>query len=119
MLDDDGPQHKGKIKDTQKSGSLYGFVPPSKAVNKGPGVWNRYEITCKGNLVSVVFNGEKVVEGDMSKFPELDKRPRKGFIGSSTTGPSGGYGGLCPYMRRPRSARRGRAWVHTAANAAT
>ena len=81
VLDDDGPQHKGKIKDTQKSGSLYGFVPPSKAVNKGPGVWNRYEITCKGDLVTVVFNGEKVVEGDMSKFPELDKRPRKGFIG--------------------------------------
>jgi hypothetical protein len=81
ILDDDGPQHKGKIKDTQKSASLYGFVPASKAVSKGPKEWNRYEITCKGNLVTVVFNGDKVVEGDMSKFPELDKRPRKGFIG--------------------------------------
>jgi hypothetical protein len=48
---------------------------------RGAGEWNRYEITCKGNLVTVVFNGEKVAEGDMSKFPELDKRPRRGFIG--------------------------------------
>jgi hypothetical protein len=81
VLDDDGPEYKGKLKNWQYSASLYGFVPPSKSVYKGAGEWNRYEITCKGDLVTVVFNGEKVVEGDMSKFPELDKRPRRGFIG--------------------------------------
>jgi Domain of Unknown Function (DUF1080) len=81
VLDDTGPEYKGKLKDWQYSGSIYGFVPPSKSMYKGAGAWNRYEITCMGNLVTVVFNGEKVVEGDMSKFPELDKRPRRGFIG--------------------------------------
>jgi Domain of Unknown Function (DUF1080) len=81
VLDDDGPEYKGKLKNWQYSASLYGFVSPSKSVYKGAGQWNRYEITCKGDLVTVVFNGEKVVEGDMSKFPELDKRPRRGFIG--------------------------------------
>jgi hypothetical protein len=81
VLDDTGPAYKGKLKDWQYSGSLYGFVPPSKSVYKGAGEWNRYEITCKGDSVTVVFNGEKVVEADMSKFPELAKRPRRGFIG--------------------------------------
>ncbi len=86
VLDDTGPAYKGKLKDWQYSGSLYGFVPPSKSVYKGAGEWNRYEITCKGDLVTVVFNGEKVVEADMSKFPELDKRPRRGFIGLQNHG---------------------------------
>jgi hypothetical protein len=81
VLDDNGPAYKGKLKDWQYSGSLYGFVPPSKSVYKGAGVWNSYEITCKGNLVTVVFNEEKIVEADMSKFPDLDKRPRRGFLG--------------------------------------
>src|SRR5262249_34484099 len=80
VLDDTGPAYKGKLKDWQYSGSLYGFVPPGKSVYKS-GEWNRFEITCKGDLVSVVFNGEKIVDADMSKFPELDRRPRRGFIG--------------------------------------
>jgi hypothetical protein len=81
ILDDTGPAYKGKLKDWQYSGSLYGFVPPSKHVYKGPGEWNRYDITCQGDNVTVVYNGDKVVEADMSKFPGLDKRPRRGFIG--------------------------------------
>jgi hypothetical protein len=81
VLDDTGPAYKGKLKDWQFSGSLYGFVPPRKSVYKGPNEWNRYEITCKGDQVIVVFNGERVVEADMSRFPELAKRPRRGFIG--------------------------------------
>jgi hypothetical protein len=85
VLDDTGPAYKGKLKDWQYSGSLYGFVPPSKSVYKS-GEWNRFEITCNGDQVTVVFNGEKVVEADMSKFPELDKRPRRGFIGLQNHG---------------------------------
>jgi hypothetical protein len=81
VLDDTGPAYKGKLKDWQYSGSLYGFVPASKSVYKGAGQWNRYEITCKGDRVTVVFNGETVVDADVSKFPELAKRPRRGFIG--------------------------------------
>ncbi len=81
ILDDTGKEYKGKLKDWQYSGSLYGFVPPSKSAYQGPDVWNRYEITCKGDRVTVVFNGETVVDADVRKFPELDRRPRRGFIG--------------------------------------
>ena len=85
ILDDDGPAYAGKLKDYQYSGSLYHFMPRSKAMYKA-GEWNTFEITCKGNQVIVVYNGAKVVDADMSKFPELDKRPRRGFIGLQNHG---------------------------------
>jgi hypothetical protein len=80
VLDDTAPEYKGKLKGYQYSGSLYNFVPASKAMYR-PGAWNRFEITCKGDRVVVVYNGEKVVDADMSKHPDLAKRPRRGFIG--------------------------------------
>ena len=48
---------------------------------KGAGTWNAYEITCKGDSIVVVFNGEKVIDADASKDPVLAKRPKKGYIG--------------------------------------
>lgn len=86
VLDDTGPAYKGKLKPWQYSGSIYGVVPASKAVYRGPGKWNQFEITCKGDRVAVVFNGVKVSEADMSKEPALAKRPRKGFIGLQNHG---------------------------------
>src|SRR5262249_19788428 len=80
VLDDNAPEYKGKLKDYQYSGSLYHFVPASKSMYR-PGEWNRYEITGKGDQVIVVYNGEKVGDADRSKFPDLARRPRGGFIG--------------------------------------
>jgi len=34
-------------------------APPSKSMAKPVGEWNRFTITCKGPLISVVFNGEE------------------------------------------------------------
>jgi hypothetical protein len=86
VLDDDGPQYKGKLQKWQFSGSIYAVAAPSKAVYKGAGKWNSYEITCKGDSVVVVFNGEKVAEADMSKEAKLAKRPRSGYIGFQNHG---------------------------------
>jgi hypothetical protein len=84
ILDDGDPAY-AKIKPYQYSGSLYGFVPRAKAVYR-PNEWNRYEITCHGDRVVVVFNEEKVVDADLTKFPELLKRPKRGFIGLQNHG---------------------------------
>jgi hypothetical protein len=81
VLDDDGPEYKGKLKPYQYSGSIYEFVPAKKRVYKGTGEWNRFEITCKGDLIRVVYNGELVAEADAAKDAKLAKRPKKGFIG--------------------------------------
>jgi hypothetical protein len=80
ILDDNHPKYKG-LKPYQFCGGLYHFQGPSKKMFKGAGEWNAYEITCKGDMIQVVFNGEKVIDADAAKDPVLDKRPRKGFIG--------------------------------------
>jgi hypothetical protein len=86
ILDDNAPQYKGKLKPYQYCGGLYHFQGPSKAMFKGAGEWNAYEIACKGEKISVVFNGEKVIDADATKDPVLDKRPRRGFIGLQNHG---------------------------------
>ena len=80
ILDDNAPNYKG-LKPYQYCGGLYHFQGPSKKMFKGAGEWNSYEITCKGESIAVVFNGEKVIDADASKDADLAKRPRRGFIG--------------------------------------
>lgn len=86
VLDDKGPQYAGKLKSWQYSGSLYGAVAADQSAFAGAGKWNAYEITCRGDLITVVLNGKKVAEGDMSKIEELKARPRKGIIGLQNHG---------------------------------
>jgi hypothetical protein len=81
ILDDNSEKYKGKLKPYQFSGSIYTFVPCAKPVFKGAGEWNTFEITAKGDLITVVYNGEKVAEADASKDEVLGKRAKKGMIG--------------------------------------
>ena len=86
ILDDNGTQYKGKLKPYQYSGGLYHFVPVSKPVFKGAGVWNSYELTVKGDKISLIYNDEKVIEADISTNEDMKKRPKKGFIGLQNHG---------------------------------
>lgn len=42
-------------------GAVYGFLPPVGQASKGPGVWQSYDITLVGRLVTVVLNGQTVI----------------------------------------------------------
>jgi hypothetical protein len=42
-------------------GAIYGFLPPSKVVTRGPGEWNMFDITLVGRMVTVEVNGETVI----------------------------------------------------------
>src|SRR5471030_176929 len=61
ILDDNAPQYKN-LKPYQYCGGLYHFQGPSKKMFKGAKEWNAYEITCKGDAIALVFNGEKVID---------------------------------------------------------
>ena len=80
ILDDNDPKYKD-LKAYQYCGGLYHFQGPSKKMFKGAGEWNSYQISCKGESIAVVFNGEKVIDADVSKNDISAKRPRRGFIG--------------------------------------
>lgn len=86
ILDDNGSNYKGKLKPYQYSGGLYHFQPVTKSVFKGAGEWNSYELTVKGDKISLVYNGERVLDADISTNAEMQKRPKKGFIGLQNHG---------------------------------
>jgi 3-keto-disaccharide hydrolase len=86
VLDDDGPIYKGKLQPWQFSGSLYGVVAPSKSVYKGAGQWNEFEITCRGDQISVAMNGTKIVEADAGKEEKLKSRAKVGYLGLQNHG---------------------------------
>lgn len=56
-------------------GALYDAMPPSKSAAKPVGEWNRYTITCKGSKVTVVLNGETIIDADLDNWPEVKKNP--------------------------------------------
>jgi len=79
------------------TGAIYDLSKPTKNTMKPAGEWNHIEITCKGPVITVVLNGEKVNECDLSKFTEPNKRPDGSahkFDHRFSTHPKKGYIGL-------------------------
>ncbi len=84
------------------SGSLYRAVAQRVQVFK-PEAWNHYRITCKGGQITVILNGETVIDlnldaqtlrpkrHDNSEAPPLKERPRKGHIGFQELSRGGGH----------------------------
>ncbi|MEW4567334.1 DUF1080 domain-containing protein [Tautonia sp. JC769] len=66
----------------QYHGSIYGVVPAKRGFLRPVGEWNEQEISCVGNTVRVVLNGETIVDADIaeaSKDGTLDKRDHPGL----------------------------------------
>ena len=72
LLDDAHPKYK-TLKPWQYTGSIYGVVPPKKSAIKAAGQWNQVEIRAKGPSVTVIINGETVVEADLTKHRDAEK----------------------------------------------
>jgi len=60
-------------------GGVIRTAGPSKNMAKPAGEWNRYTITVDGNSLKIVFNGEQIIDIDLSKSAMKD-RPAKGYI---------------------------------------
>jgi hypothetical protein len=78
ILDDSS--YKGRLKEWQHTGSIYGVVPPKKVATKPVGEWNRYRIVCKGRQVTVELNGEKVVDANLDDYKEKHARAHPGIL---------------------------------------
>ncbi len=66
----DRPRKPGK----HSVGALYDLVAPSKTTAKAD-AWNSAVITCKGRMITVVMNGEKITSMDLDKWTEARKNP--------------------------------------------
>ena len=54
-------------------GAIYDCQGPSKNMVRKTGEWNHYTITCKGNKIYVVLNGEQIIEMDLDLWTEAHK----------------------------------------------
>jgi len=75
ILDTHGKENVGH----HDCGGLIKTQGPSKNMVKPAGEWNRYTITLKGNQLTVVLNGEQILDLDLSKSAMKD-RPAEGYI---------------------------------------
>ena len=66
-------------------GGIIATSAPSKNMAKPAGEWSRYVITCVGPLLQVEFNGERVINLDLSTSA-MKNRPLKGLIGFQDEG---------------------------------
>ena len=60
---------------TWQCGAIFGRQAPTKSAVKKPGEWNHFTVTCEGQKITVVLNGETVNECDMSRFTDAKKNP--------------------------------------------
>jgi hypothetical protein len=67
VLDDTSEKYQGKIKDYQHHGSVYGVVAAKQGHLKPVGEWNSEEIIAKGKRITVILNGETIVDADVEK----------------------------------------------------
>jgi hypothetical protein len=76
ILDDawhlDEKNYKG-LKPAQRTGSIYGVVPPSKDALKPVGEWNSYRIVAKGRQITVELNGTTVVDANLDEHKDKAK----------------------------------------------
>lgn len=64
LLDDSAERYKN-LKEYQFNGSIYGLIPAKRGHLKPVGEWNTKEIRCIGKQVTIILNGEVIVDGDI------------------------------------------------------
>jgi len=75
QIADDFAEEWAKEPATWHCGAIFGHMAPTKSAVRKPGEWNRYTITCRGQKITVVLNGEKVTEMDMSLWTSAKTNP--------------------------------------------
>jgi HEAT repeat protein len=67
-----------RLKASQYHGSIYGMSPAKRGFLKPVGEWNEETIIAKDYVITIILNGETIVDAaDVSAF----KRPKSGYIG--------------------------------------
>ena len=59
----------GQEPDRERIGGVYGFLTPSVNAARRPGEWQSMDITLVGRTVTVLFNGERII--DRQEIPGL------------------------------------------------
>jgi hypothetical protein len=60
---------------THSTGSLYDLLAPNKVADRPQGEWNEISITAKDAQITVVLNGEKIIDADLNQWTEANRNP--------------------------------------------
>ncbi len=66
ILDHDDPIY-ANLQPYQVHGSVYGIIPAKRVKHKPLGEWSTEEIRVKGDHITVIVNGETIIDGDIRK----------------------------------------------------
>jgi len=75
QIADDFSEQWSKAPATWQCGAIFGFLAPKKSNVHKPGEWNHFTITCKGNKIWVMLNGEMVNEMDRTLWTSATTNP--------------------------------------------
>jgi hypothetical protein len=78
ILDHDADVYRGRLKPTQRHGSIYDVFPAQGDALKPAGEWNQEEISAKGRRVRVTLNGKVLVDANLDDVKDpavLAKHP--------------------------------------------
>ncbi len=77
LLDDrnylDEKKYKG-LQQWQRTGSIYGVVPPSKDATKPAGEWNTMRIVAQGPKIKIILNGETIVDANLEDHKDRTEK---------------------------------------------
>lgn len=65
----------GKQPNKHSAGALYDARPADKTTVKAAGEWNTFKLICKGPMITIFMNGEKVNEANLDEWKEANKNP--------------------------------------------
>lgn len=81
IIDNTDEKYKD-LHDYQYHGSVYGVIPAKKGFLKPVGEWNQQEVIARGDSITVILNGQVILEGNIreaSKGGTLDGKKHKGL----------------------------------------
>ena len=70
-----GTSGSDRVSKTGTAGAIYDCLAPTKNVLKKPAEWNRCTLTCRGNRITVVLNGEEVIDMNLNHWTTAGKNP--------------------------------------------
>lgn len=71
IYDSHGKEEPGK----HDCGAVYDVKEPSVNAVKEAGQWNRMSIKAEGSEISIVMNGEQIIDIDLNDWPDAHKNP--------------------------------------------
>jgi hypothetical protein len=75
QIADDFAKQWAESPKTWQCAAIFGHLAPTKSMVKKPGEWNRMTITCQGQRIEVVLNGELVNDMNMALWTSAKTNP--------------------------------------------